>query len=407
MNPPLHESLAQRIKRDVRLLDVAGEYAGEIRQHGKTRVCRCLCGQNSDRNPSFTLYEDHYHCFACGRHGSVIDLVMLVEQLDFKAALEFLRRHYLSGESRDAPVHRVAKPPAPCKLAISDDVKRVLDAATNHYHAALWRTPAVLDVLYRRGLTDDTLRRLRIGYAGGDLGQALFGQGVDLQLAARAGLISPRGEFLRGRIVIPVLDMQGRAVWMIGRALQDDDAPKYLGLLDGLVHKQPLVVGTPRKGVIWVEGPFDLAALVQWGLDERYLLIALLGTACDAAVQLLLPQLTPGAIICTDQDLAGKQAALKLATLLSTHGIASSVVADADRHERVSAWVTQAKQKEHLSNQTRVKLAQGQKELETVQALDNQHFIHWVRWGKAVKDPGDLCKLGERGQRHFCDALPG
>jgi DNA primase len=194
---------------------------------------------------------------------------------------------------------------------------------------------------------------------------------------------------------------------MIGRAMQDDDEPKYLGLPDGLVHKQPLVVGTPRKGVIWVEGPFDLASLVQWGLDERYLLIALLGTACDAAVQLLLPQLTPQTIICTDQDLAGKQAALKLAMLLRAHGIASCVLADADRHERVSAWVTQAKEKKHLYDHARAKLAQGQKEHETVEALVKEHFIRWVRWGNAVKDPGDLCKLGERGQGLFCNALSG
>jgi DNA primase len=288
---------------------------------------------------------------------------------------------------------------------LGDDVKRVLDAATEHFHTALWRAPAVLDALHGRGLADGTLRRLRIGYARGDLGQALFGQGYDLRLAARAGLISPRGEFMRGRIVIPVLDTQGSTVWMIGRAVKTGDAPKYLGLPEGLVHKQPMIVGTAQRGTIWVEGAFDLAALVQWGLDEAYLLIALLGTAFEATVQQLLPQLTPQTIVCTDQDFAGKQAGLKLAMLLRAHGVEATVLVDADRRTAMAAWVARAQQKPVLSDQERAKLTQGQNELAAVEALASQHLLRWVKWSNAAKDPGDLCKMGERGQSLFFDAL--
>jgi DNA primase catalytic core len=406
MNATPHESLAERIKRDVRLLDVAGEYASEIWQRGRTQVCRCLCGQNSDRNPSFTLYDDHYHCFACGRHGSVIDLVMLVENLDFKAALEFLQRHHLSGYERSTPLRRIAQRLPPQERGVDDEVRTILDAATTHYQTTLFKMPDVLHYLHTRGLTDSTLQRMKIGYARGDLGQTLFAQGLDLGVAARAGLISPRGEFLRGRIVIPVLDAQCRAMWLIGRAIQEGDSPKYLGLPEGAVHKQPMVMGSARRSTIWVEGAFDVAALVQWGLDEDYLLVGMLGTACESIVQMLLPGLISHAIVCTDQDFAGKQAALKLAIRLSAHGITSTVLADADRHQRVAAWVAHAKQQTHLSDRARAKLTQGQKELETVETLVSQHFMRWVQWSNAAKDPGDLCKLGQRGRQLFLDALP-
>jgi DNA primase len=332
---------------------------------------------------------------------------MLAENLDFKAALEFLQRHYLSGHERSTPMRRTVQRPPPPERRVGNEVKTILDEATTHYQATLLRTPQVLHYLHTRGLTDSTLQRMKIGYARGDLGQALFAQGLDLGVAARAGLFSPRGEFLRGRIVIPVLDVQGRAVWLIGRAIQEGDSPKYLGLPEGTVHKHPMVMGSGRRGTIWVEGAFDFAALVQWGLDEEYLLVGMLGTACESIVQMLLPRLTPHAILCTDQDFAGKQAALKLATFLSAHGITSTVIADADRHQRVTAWVAHARQQTPLSDRARVKLIQGQKELEAVETLVSQHCIRWVRWGNAAKDPGDLCKLGERGQRLFFDALLG
>ncbi len=406
MNMDIHESLAAKIKHDVPLLNVVGEYAGEIKQHGKTHVCRCLCGENSDRNPSFMLYDDHYHCFACNRHGSVIDLIMLVEQLDFKAALAFLCRRYMSSESRDIQPHRVVRRPDPSpRKVVSDEIKSLLDTATQHHQATLVKTPDVLHLLHQRGLTDTTIAQLKLGYACGDLGPALFAQGTDLTLVARAGLLSARGEFLRGRIVFPVLDAQERTVWMIGRAVSDGDAPKYLGLPEGAVFKQPMVRGIARRGTIWVEGAFDFAALVQWGLDADYLLIGMLGTACESIVQALLPQLSPHAIVCTDQDLAGKQAALKLALLLREHGVQPVVLADIERHQLVSAWVTRAQHKPHLSEHERAKLTRGQSELAVVNTLIEQCLIRWVRWGNRVKDPGDLCKMVERGRQWFLDAL--
>ena len=36
-------------------------------------MVRCLF--HEDRTPSMKLYEDHYFCFGCGKHGDVIDLV--------------------------------------------------------------------------------------------------------------------------------------------------------------------------------------------------------------------------------------------------------------------------------------------------------------------------------------------
>jgi DNA primase len=326
-------SLADDVKRAVRICDVAAQY-GEVRRSGRLHVCRCLCGQNTDRHPSFTLYEnesttlgDHFHCFACQRHGSVIDLVMLTEHLDFKAALYFVRDRYLHGrDTGSKPVTRPA-PRISADAPLRDDVWQLLEAATTHYQQALHHQPTARHYLRERGVSDDTATQLRLGYADGGLSRALHEVGHNLSLAARIGLIIPKGELLRERIVFPVLDATAHPIWLIGRALSDRQQPKYLGLPDGLVRKQPMQLGTAKRGVIIVEGPIDVAALVQWQLHHDFMLLALLGTAHTKAVDMLVQQHPDAPIfIATDRDNAGQAAALKLASPLIERGLPATIL---------------------------------------------------------------------------------
>jgi DNA primase len=317
-------SVVDDIKAGVCISELAAQYT-EVKRHGRLHVCRCLCGQNRDRNPSFTLYDDdnHFHCFACGRHGSVIDLVMLVEGVDFKAALDRLKK---GGTADCASVQpkRVLHMAAPTQFHTVTDAARVLlEVVTTHYEAMLFDHKAALHYLHGRGLNDATIAKMRIGYAGGGLGRHLFTQGLDLTLAAQIGLLTPHGELMRGRIIFPVLDAKGRPVWLIGRAMVSAAQPKYLGLPDGLVHKKPMVIGTPQLGVIWVEGPFDVAALVQWGLDADYRIVGLLGTA-HASMHSIIAECSPAApqYIALDQDDAGERASQAMLAQMSSQRVA-------------------------------------------------------------------------------------
>ena len=44
-------------------------YGIDANHHGMA-----LCPFHNDRHPSLYVSDDHYHCFACGEHGDVIDL---------------------------------------------------------------------------------------------------------------------------------------------------------------------------------------------------------------------------------------------------------------------------------------------------------------------------------------------
>lgn len=328
-------NLIQQIKEAACISDVAAQY-GDVRHSGPDRsVCRCLCGHNSDRHPSFMLYEgdNHFHCFACGRHGSVIDLVMLVENCNLTMAISMLKRRYLYGDPTQTP-RRVVRPGTPMEAEkeVLPEVRTALNAAATHYQRILRTKPAVLGYLKAlcpngRGLDDRAIERLRVGYSDGQtLARVLHSAGINLGLAARIGLLSQYGESMCGRIVFPVLKGDD-VVFMIGRTLQGERMPKYLGLSDGLVHKRPMQCGQPERGVIVVEGPFDYAALVQWGFDATYQLVALLGTGHTRAVSdlaCMVPK--PRVLIALDQDKAGQDAALRLMSALVERGLRVTVL---------------------------------------------------------------------------------
>ena len=439
-----------RAKAGCSIERVAARY-GEVRRSGPDRlVCHCLCGQNADRHPSFMLWpaDNRFHCFACGRGGSVIDLVILAEQLGeaddrhaFNEALQILE-HDFGGAGDPASTPYVQRPTHTAKLASLMDIdQRVLDATTEWYHTQLM---AGLDepldepliesggstdadrnadrgltlgeyLVKKRGLSLATIQRLKIGYSDGvGLIRHVHQLGLPVARLAEIGLITPNfKEHLRERIVFPVL-RGNHTVYLIGRATKRWQAEvKYLGLPSGVVTKQPMIAGTPAaggtpfRGAIFVEGAVDFAVLVNWGLDGEWLIVGLLGTACEAVVKDLTSsgQLPLRAVLALDQDWAGKQAALKLALALGQHGVRSTVLVDADRHDVVGAWVRRAEQKFELTAREAAKLSSGQSEIETVAELSTAGFAHWVHWGNGVKDPGDLGARGEEGRAMLIGVL--
>ncbi len=77
---PLRKQI-EAVKAAVRIERVAAEY-GEFKLLGGGRLLgRCLAPDHEDRTPSMTVYteDQHFHCYGCGEHGDVLDLVRLAE----------------------------------------------------------------------------------------------------------------------------------------------------------------------------------------------------------------------------------------------------------------------------------------------------------------------------------------
>ena len=57
------------VKAAVTVRQAAEHYGIQVSRNGMA-----LCPFHNDRHPSLYVSDDHYHCFACGEHGDVIDL---------------------------------------------------------------------------------------------------------------------------------------------------------------------------------------------------------------------------------------------------------------------------------------------------------------------------------------------
>ena len=61
-------TLFEIVKYGVSCREAAEWYGMEVNHYGMA-----LCPFHTDRHPSLYVADDHYHCFACGEHGDVID----------------------------------------------------------------------------------------------------------------------------------------------------------------------------------------------------------------------------------------------------------------------------------------------------------------------------------------------
>ena len=98
------ENLAQRVKESVRLADVLSLYH---LQPDRAGFLHCPF-HSGDRSPSLKVYLDQntWHCFGCGKSGTVIDFVMEMERCSFVDALKKLDADFHLGLSDSRESYR-------------------------------------------------------------------------------------------------------------------------------------------------------------------------------------------------------------------------------------------------------------------------------------------------------------
>lgn len=84
------------VKTSINTREAAQRYGVEVNRQGKA-----LCPFHNDRNPSLFVDDDHYHCFACGEHGDVIDFTSKLYGLSMYDAAKKLA--YDFGITQDKP----------------------------------------------------------------------------------------------------------------------------------------------------------------------------------------------------------------------------------------------------------------------------------------------------------------
>ncbi len=322
--PRYADDSKEKVREAVDMVDLVGSRT-ELKRAGPGRF-KGLCPFHDERTPSFSVNADEgfYHCFGCGAGGDAFSFVMETEGVDFVGALESLAQRYgVELEVADED------PQAAERRRRRERLLELLERATVFYERWLWDSQEARPArayLLERGLTEETLRAYRVGYAPSAWDKVLMAgrQGgfgnreiFDAGLAVRAkgeGRIYDR---FRRRIMFPLADARGRVLGFGARALGADQQPKYLNSADGeIFHKGDQVFGAhlarvaaARAGeVIVCEGYTDVLALHQAGLENC---VGIMGTALTERQVGELAKLAPRVLLALDADSAGQEAMLR------------------------------------------------------------------------------------------------
>lgn len=287
----------------------------DLRKSG--REYSACCPFHSEKTPSFTVspHKQFYHCFGCGAHGNAIGFLMAYEHLEFLEAVEELARQ----AGLDVPRAQGADPERYAPL---------LDwlAQAEQYFRRQLTLPAhtaARAYIAQRGLDAATCDAFGIGYApsGWDgLYKTLTAAGAPAKELLSAGLIiaKEQGGYydrFRDRIVFPIRDRRGRCIAFGGRALDNDNTPKYLNSPETpCFHKGRELYGLfearsrerQLQTLLVVEGYMDVVALSQHGIGYA---VATLGTATTPEHLERLFRTVKDLVFCFDGDRAGRQAA--------------------------------------------------------------------------------------------------
>jgi DNA primase len=173
---------------------------------------------HADHEPSFvvTPAKNLWHCLgACQAGGSTIDLVMRMEGLSFRHAVERLRAELGETGSNGSSL--------PAAVTADADDRELLHQVVRYYHDTLKQSPEALQYLEKRGLRSaEMIDRFQLGFANRTLTYRLPIRGR-AKLRARLeklGILRESGhEHFNGALVIPVFDEHGHVSEIYGRKI--------------------------------------------------------------------------------------------------------------------------------------------------------------------------------------------
>ena len=311
------------------LVRIIEPYAHDLKKKGANWMACCPFHQ--EKTPSFSVnpQKGFYKCFGCGKGGNAFTFLMEMEGLNFPEAIQ--RVAEIAGVPLPEPIddgqYKQNKQRREEKKQLSEQVIELNNTALEFWEGELeGKSKKAKDAkayLETRGISEEIQKQFRIGFSPDSwdsLLNHLKEKGADAKLIEQSGLVSVNEEKdrvfdrFRGRIMFPVLDVNGNPIAFGARAMGDDQ-PKYLNSpetpayvkgqhLYGLFQSREAI--RQKKFAILVEGYLDLIALYQFGITN---VAASLGTAFTPEQSKLLSRFTKRVVINYDGDSAGIKAA--------------------------------------------------------------------------------------------------
>ncbi len=314
--------------------DIVDIISGYVRLQKRGSNYFGLCPFHNEKSPSFSVSpgKQMYYCFGCGAGGNVITFLMEYENYTFAEALKVL------ADRAGVPLPQEDNSrEAKAREELRTTLLKINKLAASFFYWQLHQPQGEIGYRYfkNRALTDETIKRFGLGFAGksGGLYQFLKGKGYDDAILKETGLfaIEERGarDKFWNRVMFPIMDVNNRVIGFGGRVM-GDGTPKYLNSPETKIFdKSRNLYGlnyarTAREDYLLVcEGYMDVIALHQAGFSNS---VASLGTALTSQHANLLKRYTNRVILTYDSDGAGIRAALRAIPLLKEAGISTKVL---------------------------------------------------------------------------------
>ena len=314
------EKIAE-IKDAASIVDIISNYVS-LKKVGNNH--KGLCPFHSEKTPSFVVNEEKqiFHCFGCNAGGNVFSFLMKMDNLSFIESVMGLAKQY------GIHIPKIRETDTDKKETLKREyLFKLNELAANYYHTLLVKEEEgqkARKYLTKRGISSDVIDAFMLGYAM-DSWDSLFNYLLEKEVSpsnvSEVGLIIPKKtkgfyDRFRGRIIFPIINVQGRVVGFGGRVL-DDSLPKYLNSPESIIYnKGNCLYGInvakdfirDNDSVIIVEGYLDLLSLNQYDIKN---VVATLGTSLTSSHVSTLKRYTKNIITIFDADDAGEKAATR------------------------------------------------------------------------------------------------
>jgi DNA primase len=316
----------------------------QLKRSGKS--WKGLSPFTQEKTPSFCVHPDRgfYKCFSTGEGGDVFSFVMKQENLSFIESVEYIAKKFnINLEYEEGGPSRE-------EVSLRKQLYELHEVATHYYHQCFLKSEEAAPVREywqeQRGFTMETADEVKIGYAPAARNAlALYCRDKKISPAAmhKSGLFFARDneqnhEYFksrfRGRLMIPIRDVQGRVVAFTARQLPqtpDDDPAKDAKYVNSpetpIFHKGRILFGMDharthikdKEGFLLVEGQLDAIRCWSVGLHTA---VAPQGTALTEDQVHLIRRYDPAYVECLmDGDSAGRKAAVKYIPLAFKAGL--------------------------------------------------------------------------------------
>jgi len=329
------KNLIDEVRDKTDIVQIISEHGIPLKRTGKNYTAPCPF--HDEQNPSFSVSPEKqfFYCFGCQAGGTVFQFLQKFDGLTFIETVKTLAERAgiaLPGQTQSSR--------AQSSISV---LKELNQFALDYFHKQLLN-PTIgsraLAYLKNRGITSKTIMTFKLGYAlpsFSDFLKAGARAGFSQQVMLDGGFIKSKDgkpyDGFRDRVMFPIFSDYGDPVGFGGRALNDDNHPKYLNSPETLLYHKGKVLYNlnlalqalrlhsrqqKSRQIILVEGYFDAIIPYQFGVEN---IVASSGTAFTEDHARLLKRYSDETVIMYDGDTAGLNATQRGLDLLVKQGL--------------------------------------------------------------------------------------